>query len=480
MDLPNIFVIVTDSARAFDSGSGDDRERPHFYDSLTDFTFCPYAYCSAPSSVMSGAALLASTDAYMISRNYDDFRFGSGIGASNLEALRDLGYVTNGFFVARELREKLGPLTGISGMGQQKSLKYSDRMWSNASLNEVVDNFLILNKDIEVPQFNLIWNNIRNDTNINKNLYDLVDIIKKHDLWEDSLIFFLSDHGYPTADKGITPEGLKRDKKTHDLWMTEDNIRIPFYFKSSFDNHGLIPERVSTLDIFPTILSVLGQNSESFECKGISLSTLNRNRSKQLRNRFIRVDSRFIGQSDRKTALINKDIKMVKDYDNGSNTFYHIDKEYGEKEIHLPKASQEKFFNELTKREGEAFRFQYLQKIKRINSDRIEKIVLFSGDDELIRSLMDYFHIDRDQIQSELNGLSDLFNRGTLIMNHPSFLLRMLSNILPFAELMVPDADEQVVLKWTISRYVRAVILALPYAKREPKYIWIRIKELVR
>ena len=36
------------------------------------------------------------------------------------------------------------------------------------------------------------------------------------------LSYFTQDHGYPTKDKG-TPEGLK-DNKTHDLWLTEDNI----------------------------------------------------------------------------------------------------------------------------------------------------------------------------------------------------------------------------------------------------------------
>ena len=34
MSKPNLFIIITDSARAF-SGSGDDRKKPDFYDSLT-------------------------------------------------------------------------------------------------------------------------------------------------------------------------------------------------------------------------------------------------------------------------------------------------------------------------------------------------------------------------------------------------------------------------------------------------------------
>ena len=53
MSKPNLFIIITDSARAFNSGSGDDREKPDFYDSLTGegFKNIPSFYTSAPSSV---------------------------------------------------------------------------------------------------------------------------------------------------------------------------------------------------------------------------------------------------------------------------------------------------------------------------------------------------------------------------------------------------------------------------------------------
>ena len=75
---PDIFIIVTDSARAFFSNSNDDRERPDFYDSLVDFNYCKNAYASAPSSVMSRASMISSLDSYMTSRNYDDFQFDNG------------------------------------------------------------------------------------------------------------------------------------------------------------------------------------------------------------------------------------------------------------------------------------------------------------------------------------------------------------------------------------------------------------------
>ena len=480
MSLPNIFIIVTDSARAFDSGSGDDRERPQFYDSLTDFTYCPYAYCSAPSSVMSGAALLASKDAYMISRNYDDFRFGSGIGTSNLEALRNLGYDTHGFFVARELREKLGPLTGITGMSMQEYLKFSDRMWSNKDLNQVIDDFLTKKKDASAPLFSLIWNNIRHDADISRNLYDLVDILKDHNYWEDSIIFFLSDHGYPTADKGITPEGLKRDKKTHDLWMTEDNIRIPFYFKTPFDEASVIKERVSTLDIFPTILSVLGQQPDLSGTNAVSITSLNNNRIEELRNRFIRVDSRFIGQSDRKTALIRGNIKLVKDYDNGLDTFFQLFSHVEEKEVRVSGVVKDEFIEEYNIRESHAFRFQYLQKIKKMDGCEISHVVLYSGDDEMRMEIRDFFSLKENQLYSKIHNIWKLFSTKTLIVNSKSVFLRILMLFLPCKSLRIPNAEEQVVLRWSIYRYIRAIRLTLPYARREPRYVWIRIREFIK
>ena len=199
---------------------------------------------------MSGASIISSVDAYMISRNYDNFRFNNTFKINNIENIKSLGYDCKGFFVARELREKLGKIVGIDYVNLPSNLKFSNRMWKNEDLNIYFDNYLESKSKINKPLFNIIWNNIRFDYNISKNLDDLKNILIKHGKWDNSIIFYLSDHGYPTKDKGITPEGLKRDNKTHDLWLTEDNIRIPFYFKTPYDNSYKINENVAATDIF--------------------------------------------------------------------------------------------------------------------------------------------------------------------------------------------------------------------------------------
>ena len=45
---------------------------------------------------------------------------------------------------------------------------------------------------------------------------------------QNTIFILCSDHGYPDKSKGITPETLKKKNMTHDVFMTDDNIMIPF------------------------------------------------------------------------------------------------------------------------------------------------------------------------------------------------------------------------------------------------------------
>ena len=77
---PNIIWVVTDSARNFSTGGLDDRDRPDFFDTISDeFVNFENTVTSAPSSVMSGACMLTGMNSYYIGRNYDDFRYEEGV-----------------------------------------------------------------------------------------------------------------------------------------------------------------------------------------------------------------------------------------------------------------------------------------------------------------------------------------------------------------------------------------------------------------
>ncbi|MEK9750157.1 MAG: sulfatase-like hydrolase/transferase [Flavobacteriaceae bacterium] len=484
INRPDVFIIVTDSARAFFSNSEDDREKPEFYSSLKDFNYCPNAYCSAPSSVMSGATILSAVDSYLISRNYDDFRFNNNLNINCVEYLSNLGYKTNGFYVARELREKLGKLTSMDLKLKPEGRKFSERMWTNPDLNKIVDRYL-KEQDPETPLFNLIWNNIRHDYSISDNLSDLVQVIKNNNRWDNSIIFFLSDHGYPTKDKGITPEGLKRDNKTHDLWLTEDNIRIPFYFKVPGENSTVIDGNVCTTDIFPTIFDELNISISNKYSTGVSLSNKNKERKKELRKRFIRVDSRFIGQPQRKTGIIKNNLKLVYDHDRDVLEYFKIYPDFTEYECtEIDDQNKSELLGIYNDREKLALNFQYEIQLKNSIYNYSSYPLLCIDHDPHLIEYINALKSNSIIIKEAGKGLSLAeslsIEKHLIIHNGLSWLKRLILCLRGNRLLKIQLINEHKVLNWNFQRYLRAFKASIPFISVEPSYLFVRIRELLK
>lgn len=328
----HIIWIVTDSARNFSTGGLDDRDRPEFYDSLLgEFTNFENAVTSAPSSVMSGSCMLTGMNSYYIGRNYDDFRFEEGAFPNIAAILSSEGYETKGIFVAREMREKIAPFIGhLERHYWPHGLSHAQRMWSNEDANRMLDSFLG-SREATQPLFLMLWNNIRHDDRISDNLGELMRILKEHGYYEESLVLFCADHGYPHPRRGFTPEYLKREGLTHDLMLGDDNILIPLLVKTPDNQPGSVATQVGTVDLFPTVLDYAGVTSyrakEEFPQSGRSLrSLLTRSQDGQafFDQRAIRCDCRFFGQTQRKTALRLGRYKYVFSHDDGFEEFYDM------------------------------------------------------------------------------------------------------------------------------------------------------------
>ena len=328
----HIIWIVTDSARNFSTGGLDDRDRPEFYDSLLgEFTNFENAVTSAPSSVMSGSCMLTGMNSYYVGRNYDDFRYEGGAFPNIAAILSGEGYETKGIFVAREMREKIAPFIGhLERRHWPDGLSHAQRMWSNEDANRMLDSFLG-SRDATQPLFLMLWNNIRHDPRISANLDELMRILKEHGYYEDSLVFFCADHGYPHPRRGFTPEYLKREGLTHDLMLGDDNIMIPLLVKAPDNQPGSVATQVGTVDLFPTVLDYAGVTSyrakEDFPQSGRSLrALLTRSQEGQafFDQRAIRCDCRFFGQTKRKTALRLGRYKYVFSHDDGFEEFYDM------------------------------------------------------------------------------------------------------------------------------------------------------------
>ncbi len=327
----NVIWIVTDSARTFSTGGLDDRDRPAFYDQLNqDFSWFRQAVTSAPSSVMSGAAMLTGVNSYNIGRNYNDFRYDKNHFIHIGHLLEGLGYETASLFVARELREKLGTfITQIPKKYWSSALSHRQKKWSNEEANITLDNFLSKRSQAK-PLFLFFWNDIRKDSSISNNLAETLSIIKSYGYYENSIIIFCSDHGYPHPRRGFTPEYVKRVGLTHDLLLGDDNILVPLYIKVPGRKPNAIEIPVATVDIAPTILDFLSidpqELSGTMKINGMSLKKIMAGDGLQNYDseRYIRTDCRFFGQEGRKTAIRSGCYKYVVHHDDGSEELFDL------------------------------------------------------------------------------------------------------------------------------------------------------------
>jgi arylsulfatase A-like enzyme len=97
-----------------------------------------------------------------------------------------------------------------------------------------------------------------------KDLGDVVSVLKDNGSWNDTIFIFLSDHGEEIGD---------HDGWFHDQSVYEELTRIPMLIHFPNDEFGglRIADKVSTLDIMPTVLDFLGQSELCGDCRGMSL-----------------------------------------------------------------------------------------------------------------------------------------------------------------------------------------------------------------
>ena len=310
----NVIIFVVDSARYYNGGGVDDRDKLQMMDKFeNESIYFSTAVSSAPTSVMSCASMLTGLPAYYIARNYEDFKYDNDLFTSLPKILLEQNYEIKSNFIAREMRYKFGSIIPQierkywpKGLSENHQIKELGHVWSNSLLNDVLEKYLDKRNNHQ-PLFLLNWYNIRLDANTSNEVERGIKILKKNDLWDDTIFFLLSDHGYMDPIRGYTPEKLKEMGLSHDLVLFDDNIRIPFYLKYPASKTISIDTQISTYDIFPTVLDILDLPFPSdigYDILGKSLLNLiNKTDDKYVHNEKVRTDGRFFAQDDRCTSI---------------------------------------------------------------------------------------------------------------------------------------------------------------------------------
>ena len=403
-NLPNVVFLVVDSARSYSTGGLDDRDKLDMMDRFAgESVFFSTAVSSAPSSIMAASAILTSLPAYYIARNYDDFKYDDDLFISLPKILKAAGYEIKSVMNALETREKFyNLLPHVSKTYWPQGIKHDQVRWPNSVVNDILDRYLAT-CDRSRPHFLWVWYNIREDSTTSSELERALALLKKHGLWDNTLLVLCSDHGYIDPRRGYTPELLKARGLTHDLVMTEDNIRIPLYIRFPDSPVKQLDVPVTSLDIMPTILEYLGLGYPTHaptRMHGLSLLPLINNHQpvpEDFLHRKLRCDARFFAQSDRSTVIRGTRYKYLVRPDQAHEEFYDLVADPWEEHNLISEAELQSevsaFRAAYRQDEEQAVRFQTAYLISKLNGT-IQRALEESGHGIIVVGLGDPYYLD--------------------------------------------------------------------------------------
>ena len=113
---------------------------------------------------------------------------------------------------------------------------------------------------------------------------------------------------------------------THDVFMTDDNIMIPFLISFQDVKNISFNTQISTINILPTILEYLNLKLPSSNIKYARsfLSIIQKGKKNNFIEPYARCDARFLGQSKRVCCIRNKNYKLIYSYEENRFQFHKI------------------------------------------------------------------------------------------------------------------------------------------------------------
>lgn len=411
MSKLNVFWILIDSARNFETDV-DDRGLPK---SVVEFSkdaiFFKNTVTSAPSTLMSISSMMTSTPSYLLSRSYENFPDISKNSNVFPHVLAENGYDIFGSIYFKHGREVLSSLFGyLNKKFIPKGLSHRKEVWNNEEVYSVFKNIL-KKHHWKKPTFCYLHYNVRVDDNISNIIQKTIDDIKSKGLFEKSLILINSDHGYPLHSRNWDSQEDIKMGWGHDRLLTNDNILTPLIIKYPGSKKMYSDTFVSTLDIIPTLCGIL-KIPNIWNDYGKDLL----NDNGLTRNDVLRTDNRFVGQAPTSASIISDEKKLIvitnKD-ETKTHEYYDLVKDPGElnnqfnsneckKEVDLI-LSKFQVNNNIFLQTHEDFLFSEWNKvIKREKLGEKNKISIIMGSSKVFRNLVSKIFI-RLYPNSEIN-----------------------------------------------------------------------------
>ncbi len=323
----NLIWFIVDSVRTFRT-QADDRDRLDFMDEFgkESIEFLK-AFASAPSSILSGAAMFTGMPSCFIARHFSDWQFDPEYILSLQDVLAQNGYTNYAIHNSKEDREVMRDLIQpISSHYFPKGISHGE-WWTNAQLNLILEN--VLGNYPKQPAFYMLWYDCRRDPLVSEHVKQGMELFKKYGYYEDSVIVLTSDHGYPDPRTGLSQSTLR--KQRHDMVVTDDNIQVPLFLRVPGIPPGKVHEMVGLVDLFPTLITLLGvecHDQRLDNVRGFDLTPLiTGNGTPWKEERILRVDTRLTLAPGRVTALRTNTHKFVYYHDENIQSLYNLDQD---------------------------------------------------------------------------------------------------------------------------------------------------------
>lgn len=318
---PNIVWILVDSIRNYPTSPElDHRGKLPFMEEIAPLAVeFETVVTTAPSTIMSVTGMMTGVPAYYLARSYDQFRFDSSYFYSLGNILKRHGYHGYAFLRGTETREKFRTfLDMVPRELWAEHHRHSDK-WKNEDLLLLLEN--VIEAEPTRPSFMFFHFNPQTGSNVDPDIDDRVrtcwKMLNDAGYTPENTIFVLcSDHGFPDPTKGLTTEWEQKTRIPHDLVLTDDNILIPLYLVHAGLGPGKVPQPVSSLDIFPTLLElagVPGRDEVEQVIEGRSLLPVIRGEGEP--RQFFRCDNRLMLQRGRVTAIRSSRYKYLHMHD---------------------------------------------------------------------------------------------------------------------------------------------------------------------
>ena len=330
MKKKNVIWIIVDGVRNYTAKDkyGKLEVMEKFSEESVEFT---NAVTSAASTLMSISAMFSSRPAYYISRDFESFEYDKKSFPTFTDILKSHGYENYVIHHYYYMRKKMTQALGLIPKKYWPKWINKHQEWDEKTMNTIFNR--VINNNLKKPFFLFMHYNVPiTNKSTSKTVGNVLRKLKEKKLYDDSIIILSSDHGFPDpARYKLTLE--QKVMEGHDIFITDDNILFPLIIKypGCPKNHK-VKEVVSSLDIAPTILSMLNIPYKGRGFEGTDLMKYVGNKKKF--DRKIRTDTRFYFQPKKITTIKGNKYKYtISSYNQPEQKegFFDIEKDHLER-----------------------------------------------------------------------------------------------------------------------------------------------------